>query len=141
MAQHKHANAAVVATCTLDPQRIAEIAEEAAGVATSGLMGNLHFRLEDAKPGQLTYALRSRVTGDRVEVMVIRLTVTVEGDRSTVRSRILRYKTRRQLFLGVIPGPARMLGWAAYSSFMKGLADRIRSADQSAQVSIVTKAA
>jgi len=130
---HKHAGASASIKTDLDPARIAEIVEQAAKRAETL---QVMVRLEESTPGRLVYSTRNRLVGGAVEFMTFEVTMKGEGAVRTVRTRILRYKQKRQ-WLIVIPLPWQMVAWSTYRKFMYGLADGVRAHDAISSANVV----
>jgi len=131
--RHKHAGASASISTSLDPGRIAQIAEQAAKESETL---QVMVRLEDSKPGRLVYSARNRVLGGRVEFMTFDVTLKETNGARFVSTRILTYKQKRQWIL-VIPLPWQMLAWGTYKKFMYALATRINAADSVAKANVV----
>lgn len=133
MAQrHKYAGATAKISTTLDANRIATIAEEAAkGAETIQAL----VRLEESQPGRLVYSVRNRMLGGRVEFMTFHVTLKEDSGVRKIATQILTYKQKRQ-WLIVVPLPWQMIAWGNYKSFMHGLVKGIKSADPSASGTI-----
>lgn len=130
--RHKHAGASVSIATTLDAERIAQIAEQAAKQSESI---QIMMRLEESTPGRLVYSVRNRVVGGRIEFMTFDVTLKENGGTRAVKTRILTYKQRRQWIL-IVPLPWRMQGWSSYRSFMYTLAAGVKQADGSARATV-----
>ena len=75
--RHKYAGASASISTSLDPAKIAQIAEQAAKGAESL---QVIMRLEESKPGRLVYSARNRVLGGRVEFMTFDVTLKENQD-------------------------------------------------------------
>lgn len=131
--RHKHAGASASASTSLDPGRVARIAEQAAKEAETL---QVMMRLEESTPGRLVYSARNRVLAGRVEFMTFDVTLRETKGTRTVQTRILSYKQKRQWVL-IIPLPWQMLAWGSYKRFMYALADGIKQADPAARANVV----
>jgi hypothetical protein len=131
--RHKYAGASASISTSLDPGRIAEIAEQAAKQAETL---QVMMRLEESTPGRLVYSARNRVVGGRIEFMTFEATLKESQGTRTVKTRILTYKQKRQWIL-VIPLPWRMMAWSNYKKFMYSLATGIKAADATAQTNVI----
>jgi hypothetical protein len=132
--RHKYAGASASISTSLDPGKIAEVAEQAAKQAESL---QVIVRLEESTPGRLVYSSRNRVLGGRVEFMTFDVTLTEDKGTRAVKTRILTYKQKRQRIMGIIPLPWQMLAWSNYKKFMHALATGIKGADAAARTTIV----
>jgi hypothetical protein len=131
--RHKYAGASASISTTLDPARIAQVAEQAAKEAETL---QVMVRLEESTPGRLVYSARNRVVGGRVEFMTFSVTLKEDKGTQAVKTRILSYKQKRQWIL-IFPLPWQMLAWGNYKKFMYALASGIRRADAAAKTNVV----
>jgi hypothetical protein len=131
--QHKHAGASASFSTNLDPGRIAQIAEHAAKESETL---QVMVRLEDSRPGRLVYSARNRVLGGRVEFMTFDVTLEEGQGMRAVKTRILRYRQKRQWFF-IIPLSWQMLAWSTYKKFMYTIAAGITEADAVARINVV----
>jgi hypothetical protein len=132
---HKHAKASAVIKTKLSSSNVAEIAARTAEQAQSIQQ---MVRLEESKPGELTFSVRNRVLAGVVEFMTfdVAMTSDQEGGMSTVRTHIASYRQGRQTILFIPIAPAQMHGWASYKRFMYGLANEIRTQDPTATATV-----
>jgi hypothetical protein len=131
--RHKYAAASALIATTLDAVTIAQLCEDAA--KRSETMEVL-IRLEESRPGRLVYSARNRILGGRVEFMTFEVTLAEADGVRHVRTRLLRYKQRRQWIL-LVPLPWKMLAWGNYRDFMYALQVGVRRADPSASTHVV----
>jgi hypothetical protein len=132
---HKHANLSLQATTKLGDSDIAELAETAAENASVKVPQWSSVRLERAEPGLLGFSVRG--PGGLVEQLAFQLTAVSSAGSTTLKSRILTYKTAQTSVLGFIPiAPKRMLGLQAYRKWLSNFADAVRNADPTAQIEI-----
>lgn len=117
----------------LDVETIAQIAEQAAKEAETL---QVMIRLENSTPERLVYSARNRISGGRVELMTFEVALKEDYGIRTVRTRILRYRQKRQWVL-VVPLPWQMLAWSNYRGYMHALATNIKAEDSSAETSVV----
>jgi hypothetical protein len=134
VATHKYSGASVLVESELSAQRLAEICTDAAEV--SGVTGQF-IRLEEAKPNQLIFSVRSRTTGGRVELMTFRVSHSEDADWHSMESKISSFETSRQRVLGLIPLPKILVGYKPYKKFMTEFAASVKDEDPSAITSIV----
>ncbi len=132
--RHKYAGASASISTSLDADRIAEIAEQAAKQAETI---QVMVRLEESTPGRLVYSARNRMLGGRVEFMTFDAKLKEAQGARTVETAILSYKQKRQYILGIIPLPWQMLAWSNYKKFMNALATGIKGADAAAHANVV----
>ena len=127
--RHKYADASVAIATSLDAQRISQLCEEAAKQSET-----LHslVRLEEVQPARLVYSVRSRMTGGFVEFMTFEVTLRESDGRRDVRTRLLRYKVKRQW-----PMPWQMVSWVIYRNFMYALEAGVREVDPGAKTNVV----
>jgi hypothetical protein len=135
--QHKHAGASASITTRLDAKNIAEAAEAAAKAAESL---QVIVRLEESTPGRLVYSARNRVVGGAVEFMTFEVALKDDGERRTIKTRILRYKQKRQ-WVVIVPLPWQMVAWTTYKKFMYGLSNDIKGRDTEAASRVLELAA
>jgi len=132
---HKHASLRLQATTKLDDSDIAQLARAAAENASVKVPQWSSVRLEKAEPGLLVFSVRG--PGGLVEQLVFQLTATFGAGSTTLKSRILRYKTSQAALLGFIPiAPKKMLGLQAHRKWLSNFADALRRADPMAQIEI-----
>jgi hypothetical protein len=131
--RHKYAGASASISTGLDPERIAQIAEQAAKESETL---QVMLRLEESKPGWLVYSARNRVLGGHVEFMTFDVRLKEGQGSRIVTTRILSYKQRRQ-WIFIVPLPWQMLAWSTYKKFMYTLATRIKAADAVARTNVV----
>ncbi len=134
--RHKYAGASAIVTTACDPERIAQLAEEAAKRAGSV---QVMIRLEEAQPGRLIYSARNRLLGGRIEFMTFTVTCDEVDGRRRISTRILTYKVKRNWVL-VVPLPWRMIAWPNYRDFMYALRDLVVAEDQKAETSVIERA-
>jgi hypothetical protein len=92
-------------------------------------------RLDRSEPGLLVFSVRG--SGGMAEQLVFELAATFRADGTTLRSRIIRYKTSRASVLGLIPiAPKQMLGLPAHRKWLSTFAASLRRADPMAQIEI-----
>jgi len=132
---HKHASLRLRATTKLADSDVAQLARTAAEHASVKVPQWSSVRLDRAEPGLLVFSVRG--PGGLVEQLVFQLSATFAGGSTTLRSRILRYKTTRAALLGFIPvAPRQMLGLQAHRKWLSNFADALRRADPMAQIEI-----
>jgi hypothetical protein len=132
---HKHANLRLRATTKLDDAGVAALARTAAESASVKVPEWSSVRLEKAEPGLLVFSVRG--PGGLVEQLVFQLSATFAGGSTTLRSRILRYKTSQAAVLGFIPvAPTKMLGLQAHRKWLSTFADALGRADPTAQIEV-----
>ena len=107
------------------------------------------FKRRPDKPGPIVTTGRAVASIDfavtntwRKAVMRFRVRVLSAADGGTVlKSEITYFTTRQEQLLAFIPvGPKKLIGWNAYSTFMRTLQVTVQDADRAAQASIVTLA-
>ncbi|MBX6388682.1 MAG: hypothetical protein IRZ08_06730 [Frankia sp.] len=123
----------MVVTTTLPDAAIAQICEQVAGEARSGIFGEMKTRLERVNPGEMTFSVRG--PGGFIEVMTFMVRVAGEGRGRRLSTHILSYTTSREMLFGFIPvSPRVMVGLKNYKKFNELVAARIQSQDPSASV-------
>jgi hypothetical protein len=132
---HKHASLRLQATTELADSDIAELARTAAESASVKMPQWSSVRLDRSEPGLLVFSVRG--SGGMAEQLVFELAATFRADGTTLRSRIIRYKTSRASVLGLIPiAPKQMLGLPAHRKWLSTFAASLRRADPMAQIEI-----
>lgn len=133
-ATHKNAGASVSIESALPGDQLGQIAANA--VEKSGNVGQF-VRLEESKSNQLTFSVRSRTSGGRVELMTFKVSLSSSGSRQRMVSAITSYKTKRKFIMGIIPLPKILLGFRPYQNFMQEFAVAVQAADPSAVTNVV----
>lgn len=126
---HKKAERTVEIVSDLPADQLAAICKEAAD--------QCKLQLDKATPGQLVFSFRSLILPSKNYLLVFEVRLSHQDDRHVMRSGILRYKTRQQKFLAIIPTePKRLVGLSGYEKFMRRFGELVRQADAQADVSI-----
>lgn len=127
--RHRRADAAITITTALPSEQLATLCKDAADQSKA--------RLDDAKPGELTFSFRGAVAPERIHLMTFKVKLVETDGKRRLVSRISHYKTRQSKFLLLIPaGPKRMLALSGYERFMARLGDLASQADPDSTVAI-----
>jgi hypothetical protein len=126
---HKRAGAAISVETTLTSEQLATICKDAADQTKA--------RLEDVKPGELTFSFRAPLAPERIHLMTFKVRLSQSGTgRHRLVSRITHYKTKQSKAFLIPLEPRRMSALNLYERFMGRLADLARHADPDAQITI-----
>lgn len=137
---HWHTGPAMEAITTLDDAtigRLALAAAEGAQIRLGWPAAWATVRHEATRPGVLTFSVRSaneRTEKAITELMAFEMRLTNAGHGATkLRTAILRYKTMRAKYLGLIPISAKeMLGLPNYQLFIENFICGLRETDPAA---------
>ena len=109
---HKHAGRGIEVVSGLPVKRLANLCKEAAD--------QCQIRLDEIKPGQMVFSVRSRLFPNKNRLMVFVVELSKDDERLVMRSRVVSYKARQRKFLLLIPmEPKRMLGLDGYELFLR----------------------
>jgi hypothetical protein len=107
---HKHIGRAIRVASALPAERLASLCKEAAD--------QCKLQLDEATPGRLVFSIRG-ITA-RIHIMSIEVLLSGHEGAQVMTSRIRRYKTRQQKFLGLVPlEPQQLLGLKTYERFIQ----------------------
>jgi len=138
-AQHKNSSAALHATTSLGREELAQLAQKAAGEAHGNAWNSPgSVRFERATPNRLDFSVQAPGPLRR-ELMTFSLAIN-DRDASgahDVGVAIARFKTMQNKMWGLIPlGPRKLLGFAAYRSFLTAFGSAVQAHDASASVDV-----
>ena len=138
-AKHKNSGAEIVMVISVGRQELADLARNAAHHAHGNAWNSPgKARFEGSASDRLDFSVQAPGPLKR-ELMAFRMRVAPGQHAGTqeVRVSIASFKTMQSKFLGLVPmGPKKLLGFAAYRSFMDGLASGVQSKDPLAAVSV-----
>jgi hypothetical protein len=135
--KHKHSSEGVTIVTSIGRQELAELARRTADQAHGNAWNSPgKVRFEQASADYLDFSVQGPAPLKR-ELMTFRMRVTPApgGDVREVRVAISRFKTMQSKFMVFIPiGPKRLLGLAAYRSFLDGLASGVKAMDPTSRI-------
>jgi hypothetical protein len=127
---HKDKDLAMEASTTLDDAAVAQLAKKAMeSTASTWDMGG-GIRLEEARPGLLSFSIRG--PGGLVEQLTFNLRADADDGVTRLRTTITRYKTLQQRYMGIPLGPRKMVGLPTYRKFIRNFIAELQRADPSA---------
>ncbi len=126
---HKNAGRSIEVVSGLPVEQLVNLCQDAAA--------QCKLRREGVKPGQLVFSVRGLVRPEKNKLMTFEVRLSSNGDKLTMKSRIVSYKTSQTKYLGLIPmEPRKLVGLPSYDNFMRRFEELILHSDPRAKVTI-----
>ena len=138
-AKHKNQHATFTANTNLGPERVAELAKEAAATVKNSIPGQPFVRFDSGGPAGLDFSVCN--IGGRNTLMAFSVALTDTGSGTSVRTKIGAFKTTQSTFMFIPIGPKSLLGYSQYKRFVAAFDRALRAADAAASGQLVERPA